>query len=304
VSQVQLKFENRGSRNISATSAASRDSSLHSARNPSRTPVGGKGGFVPAGRGHFFRARARSQRASTRWRCASLRCVFVVGRRGSARERAPSLPRRGEPLSLGAPVPRTGHHLVVDEDGSPGPYRRKRIFGGQANHRCSHWCQRRHDLDVWRLGANGVVLLGHLRGVEDGTCIFAADLEQTLNRADEAFNDVLRSVDDYIEWTGLRAPEPGVSSTRFAVPTPIKTLDLRAAGIRSVVWATGFRDDFDWVHVPVFDYVGQPVHRRGVTRQLGLHFLGLSWLHKHKSASLIGAGEDAAYLAEHIATRL
>jgi putative flavoprotein involved in K+ transport len=161
-----------------------------------------------------------------------------------------------------------------------------------------------HDLDVWRLGANGVGLLGHLRGVEDGTCTFAADLEQTLNRADEACNDVLRSVDEYIQKTGLHAPEPDVSSPRHAVPTRITTLDLRAAGIRSIVWATGFRDEFDWVHLPVFDHVGKPVHHRGVTRQSGLYFLGLSWLHKHKSASLIGAGEDAEYLVEHIATRL
>jgi putative flavoprotein involved in K+ transport len=84
------------------------------------------------------------------------------------------------------------------------------------------------------------------------------------------------------------------------VPTAITTLDLRAAGIRSVVWATGFRDDFGWVHLPVFDHAGKPVHRRGVTCRSGLYFLGLSWLHKHKSASLIGAGEDAEYLAEHL----
>jgi putative flavoprotein involved in K+ transport len=161
-----------------------------------------------------------------------------------------------------------------------------------------------HDLDVWRLAANGVVPLGHLRGVGDGTCTFAADLEQTLIRADEACNDVLRSVDDYIEKTGLHAPEPDVSSPRHAVPTPTTTLDLRAAGIRSVVWATGFRDDFGWVHLPVFDHAGKPIHRRGVTRQTGLYFLGLSWLHKQKSALLIGAGEDAAYLSEHIVTRL
>ena len=160
-----------------------------------------------------------------------------------------------------------------------------------------------HDLDVWRLAADGVVPLGHLQRVEDGTCAFAADLAQTLNRADEASNDLLRSIDDHIAKTGLHAPEPDMSPPRTVLPAAITTLDLRAAGIRSIVWATGFRDDFGWVHLPVFDHAGKPVHRRGVTRQSGLYFLGLSWLHKHKSASLIGAGEDAEYLAVHIVAR-
>ena len=160
-----------------------------------------------------------------------------------------------------------------------------------------------HDLDVWRLAANGVVPLGHLQGVEDDMCVFAADLAQTLSRADEACNDLLRLIDDYIENTGLRAPEPDLPPPRPAIPTAITTLHLRAAGIRSVVWATGFRDDFGWIHLPVFDQTGKAVHRRGVTRQSGAFFLGLSWLHKAKSASLMGAGEDAEYLAEYIVSR-
>lgn len=145
-----------------------------------------------------------------------------------------------------------------------------------------------------------MIPLGHLRGVENGTCSFAADLEQTLIRADAACHNLLGSIDDDIERTGLHAPEPHRPSPRTAVPTATTKLDLRAAGIRSVVWATGFRDDFGWVHQPVFDHAGKPVHRRGVTRQPGLYFLGLSFLHKHKSASLVGAGEDAEHLAEQI----
>jgi putative flavoprotein involved in K+ transport len=89
------------------------------------------------------------------------------------------------------------------------------------------------------------------------------------------------------------------------ISQPILELDLKAAGITSIIWATGFRYDFDWVKVPIFDNTGEPVHRRGVTSFPGIYFLGLRWLYKRKSFFLIMAGpaEDAAYLAEHIKTR-
>ncbi len=161
-----------------------------------------------------------------------------------------------------------------------------------------------YDIDVRRFPSNGVVLLGHIRDVEDGKLIFALDLEQSLALADASCHRFLRSVEEYIKKTGLDAPEPDAPSTSYTVPTPITTVDLRAAGITSVVWATGFRDDFGWVHLPVFDDAGQPIHHRGVTRRSGLYFLGLRWLHTLLSSFVRGVGRDAEYLAEYIATRL
>jgi putative flavoprotein involved in K+ transport len=86
------------------------------------------------------------------------------------------------------------------------------------------------------------------------------------------------------------------------VAQPISDFDLSAAGIASIIWATGFRYDFDWVKLPLFDKTGEPIHRRGVTACPGVYFLGLKWLHKLKSAflSIAGPAEDAAYIAEII----
>jgi putative flavoprotein involved in K+ transport len=77
------------------------------------------------------------------------------------------------------------------------------------------------------------------------------------------------------------------------------------AGVRAIVWASGFRYDFDWVKLSIFDDGDEPVHRRGVTQSPGIYFLGLRWLYKRKSAFLLRAGpaEDAAYLAEQILAR-
>jgi putative flavoprotein involved in K+ transport len=66
------------------------------------------------------------------------------------------------------------------------------------------------------------------------------------------------------------------------------------------VWATGFRRDYSWLHAPVFDARGEPVHRRGVSSAPGLYFLGLRWLHRRNSHTIDGVGADAAYLAGRI----
>jgi putative flavoprotein involved in K+ transport len=71
-----------------------------------------------------------------------------------------------------------------------------------------------------------------------------------------------------------------------------------------VVWATGYRSDYDWIHIPGVVREGHVVHRRGVTEVPGLYFLGLSWQHTRGSALLGFVNDDAAYLADYIATSL
>jgi len=71
-----------------------------------------------------------------------------------------------------------------------------------------------------------------------------------------------------------------------------------------VVWATGYRSDYAWIHIPGVVREGHVVHRRGVTEVPGLSFLGLSWQHTRGSALLGFVNDDAAYLANQIATSL
>jgi putative flavoprotein involved in K+ transport len=71
-----------------------------------------------------------------------------------------------------------------------------------------------------------------------------------------------------------------------------------------VVWATGYRPDYAWIHVPGVVREGHVVHRRGVSEVPGLYFLGLSWQHTRGSALLGFVNDDAAYLADRIATGL
>lgn len=83
----------------------------------------------------------------------------------------------------------------------------------------------------------------------------------------------------------------------------LPTLDLRATGVRTVVWACGYAHDFSWVRRPVFDSDGYPLQTRGVTTDPGLYFVGLRFLTRAKSDLFYGVGDDAASVAAAIAGR-
>jgi putative flavoprotein involved in K+ transport len=93
-----------------------------------------------------------------------------------------------------------------------------------------------------------------------------------------------------------------VGRTEAAEGNLIFTRDSAVIEVGSIIWATGFAPSFDFVHVPVFDGQGRPIHKRGVSGVDGLYFLGLPWQHTRGSALLGWVGRDAHYLAERIAS--
>jgi putative flavoprotein involved in K+ transport len=159
-----------------------------------------------------------------------------------------------------------------------------------------------HDISAHTLTREGVLLLGRLQGIRDGKAIFADDLAATIAWGDERARTVLREIDEYIRQHNLDAPEEDwprdlVADHYLGRDAP-EELDLAAAGIGTVIWATGYRPDLEWVGLPFLDADGYPVQRRGVTPIPGLYILGLDWLHTAGSGLFSGIGADAAYLAE------
>jgi putative flavoprotein involved in K+ transport len=157
-----------------------------------------------------------------------------------------------------------------------------------------------HDINLRRLGADGVTLLGRVKAAANGRVELAPDLETNLHRADTFFDEHLRpDLDRFIELAGFEAP-PGEFAQVAFDPPAIGELDLAAEGISSVIWATGFRFDFGWIPDLELDAMGYPRHRRGKTPIPGLYLLGLPWLHTQASSLLVGVGNDAEYLAHDI----
>jgi putative flavoprotein involved in K+ transport len=87
------------------------------------------------------------------------------------------------------------------------------------------------------------------------------------------------------------------------IAAPVRQLDTREAGLRSVIWATGYAFDFSWIDLPVLDMNGVPAHEHGIAPVPGVYFLGLPWLSKMNSSFLSGVGDDAARIADHIHQR-
>jgi putative flavoprotein involved in K+ transport len=164
-----------------------------------------------------------------------------------------------------------------------------------------------HDLNLHTLARDGVILLGRLQGISEGKVRFASDLRENIARSDEFAIDSCKAVNEYIQTNGIDAPAEDIPqyTQAYGEPgaEPILELGIQAAGIRAIIWATGYRPDFGWLHVPILDKVGHPIHKRGVTQYPGLYLLGFDWLYKFKSGLLLGVGEDAEYIASRIASR-
>lgn len=164
-----------------------------------------------------------------------------------------------------------------------------------------------HTIDFRNFAAQGITLLGHLTGTDGDTLHFAADMAETVASGDAAYLGFLDLVDAHIDRNGLDVPPEPAARVPPAWPpgfvdTP-RQLNLRQAGIGSVLWCTGYRFDYGWIDLPVLTDGGEPRHRDGIADVPGVYFLGLPWLSRRNSSFLAGVGDDAARLAAHIAAR-
>ncbi|HWJ00753.1 MAG TPA: NAD(P)-binding domain-containing protein [Burkholderiales bacterium] len=162
------------------------------------------------------------------------------------------------------------------------------------------------DVDLNSLTALGVRLVGRLAGIRDGVAQFSGSLANMAALSDLKMNRLLGVIDDWAarnEVPGGVEPPQRFERTRVPAQPPL-TLDLGRSGIRTVIWATGFRPDYSWLDVPVLDRKGRIRHDGGVADSPGLYVMGLQFLRRRKSALIDGAGDDARELSAHLAAHL
>jgi putative flavoprotein involved in K+ transport len=164
------------------------------------------------------------------------------------------------------------------------------------------------DVDLATLAANGVNLIGRLTSVDGTSASFADDLDTSMTRADERLRRILDQIDDYIAAHGLtdevlpRATLTPALSQRESEKAP-RRLDLRRAGVSTVIWATGHRRSYPWLQVPAVVADGELVHRYGVTPVPGLYVLGQRFQRTRRSNFIDGVGADAVGIARHLMSR-
>jgi len=118
-----------------------------------------------------------------------------------------------------------------------------------------------------------------------------------------------RLLDTFDAWALGRRLDADIGPPERFEPTRVPatsrlSLDLGSGEIRSIVWATGFRPDYSWLHVPVLDYKGHLQHVGGVVGAPGVYAIGLPVLRRRKSSFICGAEDDARDVTEHLAQYL
>jgi putative flavoprotein involved in K+ transport len=114
---------------------------------------------------------------------------------------------------------------------------------------------------------------------------------------------LLNAADEWAEQSPLAAGvEPPERFPRTEVDEePCLDLDLSSCGIKTVVWATGYRPDYSWLDIPVLDRKGMIKHDGGVADSPGIYVLGMPFLRKRKSSFIHGAEDDARRVTRHLA---
>ena len=164
----------------------------------------------------------------------------------------------------------------------------------------------RATVDLNGLRKTGVEFVGRLVGLRDGKAQFSGSLANHCALADLKMNRLLASIDDWVDANGFakRFPPAERPEPTEVGPNTRLSLDLVSAGIRTVIWATGYRPDYSWLDVPVLDRKGRIRHDGGIVPAPGMYVMGLPFMRRRKSSFIDGVGDDAADLADHLSQNL
>ena len=241
--------------------------------------------------------------------------VLVVGASATGVQLAAEIRRSGRPVTLSV-----GEHVRL-----PRTYRGRDILWWM--HASGVWDQRydeiddltrarrlpspqlvgtpeRTTLDLNALTAMGVELVGRWAAVRDGRALFSGGLRNMFSLADLKMNRLLGTFDDWAATHVPDAPPPERFEPTRAPATARLQLDLTSGEIQTIVWATGFRPDYTWLHVPVLDEKGHLRHDGGIVESPGLYALGLPVLRRRRSTFINGIEPDAHEVITHLATHL
>lgn len=162
-----------------------------------------------------------------------------------------------------------------------------------------------HSVSYQWLARQGATILGRFEQVVDGRFQTDGRANEYIAAADRFSAEWRDRIDAWIAEQAIAAPPPeGDPGDSPYAGEPIEVLsevDLEAAGISTVIWATGFRGDFSWVDLPILDDRGNPRHTNGRTDAPGVYCLGFGWTSNRRSGVIAGIEADAARIADDIA---
>jgi putative flavoprotein involved in K+ transport len=161
----------------------------------------------------------------------------------------------------------------------------------------------RATIDLNALQALGVSMVGRFAGIKDGVAQFSGSLRNQCTLADLKLGRLLDTIDQWAAEHGLdgEIDAPHRFELTHVEDDPRLVLDLARGGIKTIIWATGYRPDYSWLDVPVLDPKGRIRHDGGITAAPGLYIMGMPFLRRRKSSLIDGVGDDARELSTHLA---
>lgn len=164
----------------------------------------------------------------------------------------------------------------------------------------------RHSIDLNSLTDRGVKIVGRLGRIDDGQAQFAGSLANVCSMADLKMNRLLQAFDDWASASCLEINDPPRRFDPTRIPsTPSLGLDLGDGAVGTIVWATGYRPDYSWLHVPVIDRKGRLRHDGGVVEAApGMYVVGLNMLRRRRSSFINGAQGDSEEISNHLENHL
>jgi len=155
---------------------------------------------------------------------------------------------------------------------------------------------------LWR---SGVKLLGRFERFEGSTAVFRDDLRENIEFGDAFSTKFFGMINGLADKVGAPPieddPANNVDPEALAINAPTR-LDLEEAGIKTIIWTTGFNGDYSWIDLEGHAVErGRPVQTNGASPAKGLYFIGSPWVRTRASGILYGVGPDGEAIAGAIA---
>ncbi len=160
-------------------------------------------------------------------------------------------------------------------------------------------------VSLQELSQKGAIILGKLDKADGNHLFFQNNAGDHIKFADGFSAKIKEMVDEFIKKSPIQAPEPEEDPADYPdenanCTSSFTSLNLNQHQISSIIWATGFGGDFNYLKFQVINADGSLKHHNGVSEMEGLYFLGLPWLRKRKSGIIMGIEEDAQYISKKI----
>lgn len=160
------------------------------------------------------------------------------------------------------------------------------------------------DMNLSSLQSQGVELVGRLVGLRGTLAQFSGSLTNLCQAADLKAKRLLRRFDEWADERCMDQDSRADDLEPSLVATPRMAIDLAKGEFSSVVWATGFKPDYSFLGLDLFDRKGRLAHDGGVTLLPGVYVLGLNLLRSRASSFIYGSTDDTAAIAESVISHL